>query len=63
VGEIIFKLVIFKLILLLISYPNTEVFNEAMEKLRNPYLSTEEKEAISRETSHLAKYWLFNGFM
>jgi hypothetical protein len=34
-----------------------------MEKLRDPYLSIEEKEQLNLEASSLFKYALFNGCM
>src|SRR3954452_5189609 len=34
-----------------------------MEKMRDPYLSVEEKEQLNEEASPLVKYIFFNGFM
>jgi len=34
-----------------------------MEKIRDPYLSVEEKEKLHEEASSLSHYLFFNGFM
>jgi hypothetical protein len=34
-----------------------------MEKIRDPYLSVEEKEKLHEEASSLSQYLFFNGFM
>jgi hypothetical protein len=34
-----------------------------MEKMRDPYLSVEEKEQLNEEALPLVKYIFFNGFM
>lgn len=61
--EIIFKLVIVEIILVWIYYSETIKVWENMEKMRDPYLSVEEKEQLTSETSPLVKYMFFNGFM
>ena len=61
--EIIFKLVIIEIVLLWISYSATKIVWENMEKIRDPYLSVEEKEQLQEEASPLVKYMFFNGFM
>ena|SRR6185312_16659873 len=61
--EIIFKLIIIEIILVLICYSETKIVWENMEKIRDPYLSVEEKEQLQEEASPLVKYMFFNGFM
>lgn len=62
-GEIIFKLVIIKLLCLLLYHPKATLtgLQENAEKMKNPYLSVEEKEQINEEFSPLGKYLLANG--
>ena len=63
--EIIFKLIIIKLIYHLVAYSEAKMtdFQENAERLQNPNLSMEEKEQISQEVSPLTKYLIFNGMM
>jgi hypothetical protein len=61
--EIIFKLVIIEIIFLWIYYSETTIVWENMEKIRDPYLSVEEKEQLQEEASPWVKYMFFNGFM
>src|SRR6185369_2340759 len=61
--EIIFKLVIIEIVFLLIYYSETMIVWENMEKIRDPYLSVEEKEQLQEEASPWVKYMFFNGFM
>lgn len=61
--EIIFKLVIIEIILVFIYYSETIIVWENMEKIRDPYISNEEKEQFHAEASPLVKYMFFNLFM
>ena len=61
--EIIFKLVIIEIFFAWISYSETIIVWENMEKIRDPSLSAEEKEQLQEEASPLVKYIFFNGFM
>jgi hypothetical protein len=61
--EIILKLVIIEVILAWIYYSETITVWENMEKIRDPYLSVEEKEQLTAQASPLVKYMFFNGFM
>ncbi|MCE8164057.1 MAG: hypothetical protein I3274_07720 [Candidatus Moeniiplasma glomeromycotorum] len=61
--EIIIKLLIIEIILVWISYSETIIVWENMEKTRDPYLSVEEKEQLAAEASPLVKYMFFNLFM
>lgn len=61
-GEIIFKLIIVKLLYILVMFPQATLatMQENAEKLNNPYLSMEEKEQISQEFAPLGKFLIFN---
>jgi len=60
-GEIVFKLIMIKLLWLWIRYSGIENLGENMEKLQNPALSVEEREEINKRFVRQFKYQLFNG--